>query len=331
MPSILDCGLDMETLLSVENLKTYFFTDEGVVRAVDGVSWSLGRGEVLGLVGESGCGKSVTALSIVGLLPKPQGRIVEGRIRFDGLDLCRLRGKEWRAVRGERISMVFQEPMTSLNPVYRVGDQIVEALLVHRDMEEEEAEERAVDMLTRVGIPSPEEAFDRYPHELSGGMRQRVMIAMALICNPDLIICDEPTTALDVTIQAQILDLLVELQQEFGMSVLLITHNLGVVAQIAHRVAVMYAGKIVESAPLRELFRKPAHPYTVGLLRSIPDLNVGKKYLEAIPGNVPSPLAWPSGCRFHPRCERASEICRSREPPLETIGENHQCACWHKA
>jgi len=320
----------MTNLLEIRELKTYFFTDEGVVKAVDGVSWSIRPGETVGLVGESGCGKSVTALSVLRLIPDPPGRIVGGEILFEGKDLAQLPLRELRAVRGKKISMVFQEPTTSLNPVYRVGEQIVESIVYHEDVDYEEAARRAVDMLDRVGIPRPADAFERYPHELSGGMKQRVMIAMALVCRPDLVICDEPTTALDVTVQAQILDLLVELQKEFGMAVVLITHNLGIVAEIARRAVVMYAGKIVEAARIEDLFHRPSHPYTIGLLRSIPDLNVGRKYLQTIPGNVPDPKRWPAGCRFHPRCDRAIARCRSSEPPLEETEDGRQVACWNK-
>jgi len=330
MRSTRGSGNSMEPLLEIRDLRTHFFTDGGVALAVDGVSFSIGRGETVGLVGESGCGKSVTALSILRLVPSPPGRIAGGKILFEGEDLLALPESEMRRVRGHRIAMIFQEPQTSLNPVFRIGEQIIEAIALRRGADPEEAWSQAVEMLRRAGFPSPEEGMRRYPHELSGGMRQRAMIAMALAGRPALLLADEPTTALDVTIQAQILDLLRDLQREYGMSILLITHNLGVVAQIASRVIVMYAGKVVEEAAIRDLFRAPKHPYTIGLFRSIPDLNIGRKVLDAIPGSVPDAKDFPSGCRFHPRCPRATEICREREPALEDAGGGHACACWHQ-
>ncbi len=318
-----------ENLIEVRNLKTYFRTEEETARAVDGVSYDMRKSETLGLVGESGCGKSVTALSIMRLIPDPPGKIVEGSITLEGRDLVKLKESEMRRVRGNRISMVFQEPMTSLNPVFRVGNQIAEAAMVHQKVSYREAKERTIEMLRKVEIPAPAERFGEYPHQLSGGMKQRVMIAMALVCNPSLLIADEPTTALDVTIQAQILQLIRGLQKEFGMSVLLITHDLGVVAETTERVAVMYAGKIVELADTLSLFSKPLHPYTEALLDSIPKLGEKKRRLSVIPGEVPNPLAFPAGCRFHPRCKYATDECREEEPPLEERDGKHQVACWH--
>jgi len=317
-----------ERLLVVDDLATYFRTEEGEVRAVDGVSFFIKKGETLGLVGESGCGKSVTALSIMRLVPEPAGRIVRGKVLLDGKNLLDLKESEMRRIRGNRISMVFQEPMTSLNPVFRVGNQIVEAAVLHRKISRREAKELTIEMLAKVEIPAPAERFYEYPHQLSGGMQQRVMLAMALICNPSLLIADEPTTALDVTIQAQILHLLKELQREFGMSVLLITHDLGVVAETAHRVAVMYAGKIVETADTESLFRRPLHPYTKALLKSIPKLGEKRRRLPVIPGEVPNPLYFPDGCRFHPRCEFATDICRRTMPELKVV-DDHLVACWN--
>jgi oligopeptide/dipeptide ABC transporter ATP-binding protein len=304
-------------LLEVKNLMTCFRTQDGVARAVDGISFEVAERETLGLVGESGCGKSVTALSILRLVDRP-GRIESGQILLRGKDLLGLSTRDMRQVRGAQISMIFQEPMTSLNPVFTIGDQIVEAVRLHQKKGAEEARELAVDMLRRVGIPSPEQRVDEYPHQLSGGMKQRVMIAMALVCRPALLIADEPTTALDVTIQAEILDLLAELQRELGMAVLLITHNLGIVAGMARRVLVMYAGRAAEYSPTNDLFENPRHPYTIALFKSIPRLD-GERLdrLEAIQGQVPSPTNWPTGCRFHPRCPLAIDICSKQPPPLE--------------
>jgi peptide/nickel transport system ATP-binding protein/oligopeptide transport system ATP-binding protein len=316
-----------ETLLALRDVKTYFFTDEGVARAVDGVSYEVKRGETLGVVGESGCGKSVSALSVMRLIPDPPGRITQGSILFEGKDLVTLPEEEMRKIRGNRIGMIFQEPMTSLNPVFTVGDQIVEAVVLHRGVSSDEARGHAIEMLRRVGIPSPESRVDDYPHQMSGGMRQRVMIAMALSCDPRLLIADEPTTALDVTIQAQILELMRKLQDELGMSMLLITHDLGVVAQNAHHVAVMYAGKVVEYSDTREVFGNPRHPYTVGLFRSIPKLGVKVARLDTIPGVVPSALEFPAGCRFHNRCPFAEDRCRTDEPALREIAPGHTVAC----
>jgi len=317
------------TLLEVRGLSTHFFTDRGVACAVDDVSFEIRRGEVLALVGESGCGKSVTALSIMRLVQNPPGRIVNGEILFDGRNLLELPDRDMRRVRGKDIAMIFQEPMTSLNPVFRVGAQVAEAVMLHNDVTKEEARQRTIEMFARVGIPAPDQRVDDYPHQLSGGMRQRVMIAMALSCDPRLLIADEPTTALDVTIQAQILDLLRDLRREREMALLLITHDLGIVAGIADRVAVMYAGRIVETADVRSLYRQPMHPYTVGLFNALPKLTAEKSRLRTIPGTVPSPIDFPAGCRFHPRCSRATDRCSVDEPRLDEIEPTHWAACWH--
>jgi oligopeptide/dipeptide ABC transporter ATP-binding protein len=317
-----------EPLLAVEDLHTHFFTDEGVVRAVDGISFQVRAGETLGLVGESGCGKSVTALSILRLVQTPPGRIVGGRILYRGLDLLRLPPGAMRHVRGNEIAMVFQEPMTSLNPVYTCGEQIMEAIRLHRRVGRREARAQAIEMLRLTGIPSPEQRVDEYPHQLSGGMRQRVMIAMALSCGPSLLIADEPTTALDVTIQAQILELLRRLQAELGMALLLITHDLGVVAEVADRVAVMYAGRIAEVGDVREVFAEPKHPYTQGLLRSVPNIQLDEGELYKMEGAPPNLLHPPAGCRFHPRCPFVMEVCRTEDPALEPVGRKQSAACW---
>jgi oligopeptide/dipeptide ABC transporter ATP-binding protein len=321
-----------EPVLRVHDLKTYFVTDRGsgTARAVDGVSFELAAGETLGIVGESGCGKTVMSLSILRLIPEPPGHILPGSfIEFEGRNLLTLPPRELRAVRGNRIAMVFQEPMTSLNPVLPVGAQVAEAALVHQKLSRADARTRTIDLLRLVGIPDPETRVDDYPHQLSGGMRQRVMIAMALICHPQILIADEPTTALDVTIQAQILDLLGRLRRELNMAVLLITHDLGVVAGSADRVVVMYAGQVVETAATRALFATPRHPYTEGLLASIPRLDQPRERLRSIPGSVPPATAWPTGCRFHPRCPYAWDKCRSEEPPLlETGTPGHSARCW---
>ncbi|ACL69251.1 ABC transporter ATP-binding protein [Halothermothrix orenii] len=318
-----------EKLIDVNNLKTYFYTEQGVSKAVDGVDFEIYPGETLGLVGESGCGKSVTSLSIMGLIPNPPGKIVDGEILFNGKDLTKLSYEELRQIRGNDISMIFQEPMTSLNPVFTVGDQISEAILIHEDVTKEEAMDRAVEMLRKVGIPLPEQRVNEYPHQLSGGMRQRVMIAMALACNPKLLIADEPTTALDVTIQAQILDLINELKEKYQMSIMMITHDLGVIAEISDRVAVMYAGKIVEYTDVKTLFEDPKHPYTWGLINSIPKMNEEVERLVTIPGIVPSPYDLPTGCSYNTRCPLADEKCRSEEPVMEEIAEGHKVRCWH--
>jgi peptide/nickel transport system ATP-binding protein len=318
----------MTALLEVRDLKTYFALEDGEFAAVDGVSFSLDAGRTLGLVGESGCGKSVTALSIMGLVPRPPGRIAGGEILFEGSDLLQITPSQMRELRGNRISMIFQEPMTSLNPAFTIGDQIAEVILRHRKVSRAQADERAIAMLRRVRIPSPEKRFHDHPHRLSGGMRQRVMIAMALALEPKLLIADEPTTALDVTIQAQILDLVRTLREETGTAVILITHDLGVIAEVADDVAVMYSGKIVERAPVASLFAEPQHPYTIGLLGSIPQLHLEQHRLAAIEGQVPSALAPVAGCRFHPRCPFAVEQCRREEPPLVPIIAGHEAACW---
>jgi peptide/nickel transport system ATP-binding protein len=316
-------------LLSVRDLRTWFHTDAGVARAVDGVSFDVGRGEVVGLVGESGCGKSVTSLSIMRLVPEPPGEIQPGSgVEFDGRDLLSLSAADMRAVRGNDIAMVFQEPMTSLNPVQRIGAQVAEPLQVHRGLDRSAARARALELLAMVGIPSPADRVDDYPHQLSGGMRQRVMIASALACEPALLIADEPTTALDVTIQAQILELLLDLRDRLGMAVILITHDLGVVAETCDRVVVMYAGRVVEQAPVAELFRDPRHPYTQGLLEALPRLGRRQERLAVIPGAVPAPVAWPAGCRFHPRCPHAWDRCAAEEPDLFTAASGHEDRCW---
>jgi oligopeptide/dipeptide ABC transporter ATP-binding protein len=315
-------------LLQIEGLKTHFFTDEGVVPAVDGVDLEIPVHGTLGLVGESGCGKSVTGFSILRLVAPP-GRIVAGSIRFRGRDLVALEEAEMRRVRGAEIAMIFQEPMTSLDPLYPIRDPLMEALMVHRSLDRREARQRAVELLGAVGIPDAARRVDGYPHEMSGGMRQRVMIAVALSCDPELIIADEPTTALDVTVQAQILELMRRLQRERGTAILLITHNLGVVAAMCDHVAVMYAGKIVESAPVRALFREPRHPYTQGLLRAVPRLDhPAKEPLPTIPGTVPNLLYPTPGCRFRARCPWAVERCAVEEPPLAELAPGHRAACW---
>ena len=321
----------MSALLEVKDLKTQFFTREGVVKAVDGVSYSIGEGKTLGLVGESGCGKSVSALSIMRLIPEPPGKIVEGSIVFEGRDLVSLPDKEMRSIRGNHVSMIFQDPMTSLNPVIKIGLQMTEGIQVHLGLSREEAENRAVELLAAVGMPDARRRLKDYPHQFSGGMRQRAMIAMALSCDPKLLIADEPTTALDVTIQAQILDLLKRLQGQFGMSILLITHDLGVVAGVSDHVCVMYAGRIVEQAETGELFEHPHHPYSLALLNSIPRLDTeGHAPLANIPGLPPDLVDPPRGCRFHPRCEFAGDRCREGEPPplVSLDGSDHLVACW---
>ncbi|HXG51239.1 MAG TPA: ABC transporter ATP-binding protein [candidate division Zixibacteria bacterium] len=319
----------MTALLQVKNLQTSFFTPEGEVRAIDGVSFEIEEGRTLGLVGESGCGKSVTSLSIMRLIASPPGRIVGGEILYKGRDLLKLSNEEMRRIRGNEISMIFQEPMTSLNPVFTVGDQIGEAIRLHQGLGKREARKKTIEMLRLVKIADPESRVDHYPHQMSGGMRQRVMIAMALSCNPSLLIADEPTTALDVTIQAQILELMKELQQKIGMALLLITHDLGVVAEQADDVAIMYAGKIVERSRAAAIFSRPLHPYTVGLLNSLPGSGTDKRRrLRAIPGVVPSPLHLPSGCRFRDRCPKAAEICATAEPALTETEPGHWAACY---
>ncbi len=318
----------MSALLEVEDLKTYFATDAGEFRAVDGVSFSIAEGRTLGIVGESGCGKSVTSLSVMGLVPRPGGRIAGGAIRFRGRDLTKLPADEMRALRGSEIAMIFQEPMTSLNPAFTIGNQLVEGIVRHRRLDAQAAKAHAIEMLRRVRIPAPEQRFDEYPHKLSGGMRQRVMIAMALACDPALLIADEPTTALDVTIQAQILDLLRRLRDETGTAIVLITHDLGVIAELAHDVVVMYAGKIVERGPVRRVFAWPQHPYTIGLLGAIPQLHRTRARLATIDGTVPSLADLPDGCRFAARCPFADAKCRSSEPPMREMEDGQAVACW---
>ena len=316
-----------EPLLVVRGLKTQFELEGGPVLAVDGVSFSIPAGGTLGVVGESGCGKSVTALSVMRLVADPPGRIVAGEVLLEGQDLLAMSEPQMRRVRGNRVSMIFQEPMTSLNPLFTVGEQIGEGVRLHQGLGRAQARQRALELLQQVGIPAPESRVDGYPHQLSGGMRQRVMIAMALACNPALLIADEPTTALDVTIQAQILELLARLQRERGMAVMLITHDLGVVAETCEQVLVMYAGRVVERAPVGPLFARPAHPYTAGLLRSIPRLEGGQQRLATIPGLVPSLRERPTGCRFRARCERALEVCARVDPPLEPKRDGQLAAC----
>jgi oligopeptide/dipeptide ABC transporter ATP-binding protein len=319
------------TLLDIRGLQTYFHTYEGISRAVDGVDLTVGRGETVGIVGESGCGKSVTALSILRLVPDPPGRIVGGEILFQGENLLNKDLSSMRKVRGNRISMIFQEPMTSLNPLFTVGCQISEILRLHKDLSKQAALERSVEVLKMVGIPSPEKRVHDYPHHMSGGMRQRVMIAMAIACEPALIIADEPTTALDVTIQAQILDIMRGLKEKTGASILLITHNLGVVADAAERVIVMYAGKVVEQAGVEQAFENPLHPYTAALLKAIPhpdEETQRKQGLYVIPGMVPSPVHLPPGCKFHNRCADVFEKCLKEEPPLVRVAPDHLVRCW---
>ncbi len=317
-------------LLQVSNLQTSFFTDKGEIKAVDDVSFTLYGGQTLALVGESGCGKSVTALSIMRLLSSP-GRVIGGTINFKGQELLSLPESAMRKIRGKSIAMVFQEPMTSLNPVMRIGAQIGEVLQIHTDLSKQAIRREVIGLLEKVRIASPEQRIDQYPHEMSGGMKQRVMIAMALACKPDLLIADEPTTALDVTIQAQILDLLSDLQKDLGMAILLITHNLGVVAQFAQDVIVMYASKIAERAEVKTLFQQPSHPYTCALLKSLPRPGERQVRLEAIPGTVPSPLQYPTGCHFATRCPDVLEQCPTQPPPIIQVGESHEAVCWLNA
>lgn len=319
-------------LLDVQRLKTYFYTFEGVAKAVDDVSFYLDKGETLGLVGESGCGKTVTALSVMRLIPEPPGKIVHGKILFDGVNLPDLTMRQMRAIRGKRISMIFQEPMASLNPVFTIGDQISEMFVLHQRLGKKESWERAVEMLRVVQIPSPEKRVHEYPHQLSGGMQQRVMIAMALSCNPEILIADEPSTALDVTIQAQILDLMMQLKKDFDAAIMLITHDLGVIAEIAQRIVVMYAGKVVEEGQILAIFEDPRHPYTRGLLKSIPKLGersrYGRQRLKEIAGIVPSLYELPPGCSFYPRCPEAMAICQEKAPELTELGGGHRVRCW---
>jgi len=318
-----------EPLIELDDLKVYFDTPGGVAKAVDGLSYSVDPGKTLGVVGESGCGKTVSALSVLRLAPKP-GRIAGGRVLFDGVDLFQLSEEGMRKIRGDKISMIFQEPMTALNPVFTIGNQISEALRLHRGMSRREAWDKSIEMLGKVGIPSPERRVGEYPHQLSGGMRQRAMIAMALACDPRLLIADEPTTALDVTIQQQILDLMMDMKEQYDASIIIITHDLGVVAQTVDDVVVMYAGKMVEKAPVRTLFANPAHPYTQGLLESIPvkrDFSE-KGRLKEIKGSVPNLLALPTGCAFHPRCPKVMDVCREKSPGLTRLDSGSTASCW---
>ncbi len=324
-------GIRSVPLLELAHVQTYFYTDDGVAKAVDGVDYVVNAGETLAVVGESGCGKSVTALSIMRLIPEPPGKIVGGDIRFEGHNLLTLSQQQMRKIRGNKISMIFQEPMTSLNPVFTIGSQIAEAVRLHQRLSKKDALDLAVDMLQLVGISSPEQRVREYPHQLSGGMRQRAMIAMALSCHPTLLIADEPTTALDVTIQAQILDLMANLKTEFKASIMLITHDLGIVAETAARVVVMYAGNVVEEADVYAIFEQPLHPYTVGLLESIPHLDPQARKqnrLQEIRGMVPLPSRLPAGCHFHPRCPKCLDICRVEAPLLKEHKKNHKVRCW---
>ncbi|MBP0724243.1 ABC transporter ATP-binding protein [Bacillus sp. RG28] len=317
-----------KSIVSVENLKTYFYTEDGVVPAIDGVSFEVKKGETLAIVGESGSGKSVTSLSIMQLIPSPPGKIVDGDIKFHNESLLEKTDKEMRAIRGNQISMIFQEPMTSLNPVFKVGDQIAESLMLHQKLSKKEAYEEAVRLLKLVGIPEAERRVNQYPHELSGGMRQRVMIAIALACNPEMLIADEPTTALDVTIQNQILALLKKLKEQSNMSIMLITHDLGVVAEMADRVVVMYSGQVVEQGDVFTIFENPKHPYTEGLLRSMPSAEKRTGKLYAIEGVVPNPLNLPKGCRFAPRCEYATDLCHNEMPEILSFQNEEEVRCW---
>jgi oligopeptide/dipeptide ABC transporter ATP-binding protein len=319
--------MDNNLLLTIKNLKTYFYTDYGVVKAVDGINLHVGEKETLGIVGESGSGKSVTGLSLLRLIPSPPGKIVEGDIVFQGHNLLLLSEKEMRKIRGNKISMIFQEPMTSLNPVFTIGNQIAEAITLHQGLKRKEAYEKTIEVLRMVGIPGPEERIKHYPHQMSGGMRQRVMIAMAISCEPALLIADEPTTALDVTIQAQILDLLRDLKQTLNMALILISHDLGVIAEMADRIAVMYGGSIMEYAHASEIFRHSRNPYTRGLLRSLPYHQKRKSRFKTIPGQVPDPLNLPDGCKFHPRCDMVINICRDIEPEFEEVIPGHWSKC----
>jgi len=319
-------------LIQIQGLKTHFFTSEGVVKAVNGVSFDIPKGKTIGLLGESGCGKSVTALSIMRLISDPPGRIISGSIMFEGEDLLDFSQSRMRGLRGNKIAMIFQEPMTSLNPVYTIGDQIGETYRTHHDMSKKDSLKQAAEMLQIVGISSPHKRIYEYPHQLSGGMRQRVMVAMAMVCQPELLIADEPTTALDVTIQAQILDLMMELQEKMGMAIMMITHDLGVISEVSDQVVIMYAGEVMEYASIDTLFTEPLHPYTIGLMRSIPKLGakfkVGKKSLEEIPGLVPNLIRMPPGCLFAPRCPKFVERCLQSRPPLFVVNEGHGAKCW---
>lgn len=317
-----------KTILEVKDLKTYYYTEEGVVPAVDGLDFDVKEGETFAIVGESGCGKSVTSMSVLRLIQNPPGKIISGEIRYMGEDLLKKTEKQMRRIRGNDISMIFQEPMTSLNPVMKIGKQLTECILQHQNISKEEAYQKAEDMLRKTGVPRVEHMMKEYPFQLSGGQRQRVMIAMALVCRPKILIADEPTTALDVTIQAQILDLMNDLKQEIGTSILFITHDLGVVAEVCDEVVVMYCGRVVEKGDVYSLFAKPSHPYTIGLLNSIPKLGEAAEELEVIPGNVPNPKYMPKGCKFAPRCSKAFGRCMEEEPGFFEIGDGHVSRCW---
>lgn len=317
-----------QEILEIRNLKTHFFSDQGTIKAVDGVDLTIKKGKTLGVVGESGCGKSVTSLSIMQLLKDTPGKIIDGSIHFNGTNLLEKSEKEMRTIRGNDIAMIFQEPMTSLNPVYKIGEQLTEAIILHLKYDKKKAREHAINMLEQLGIPRAAEIVNEFPYQLSGGMRQRVMIAMAMSCHPKLLIADEPTTALDVTIQAQILDLMRSLKEDEETAIMLITHDLGVVAEMCDRVVVMYAGKVVEETDVYTLFEDPKHPYTEGLLGSIPKLRQKVKRLDSIPGNVPSPYNMPQGCKFAPRCSKVMDICWEKDPELMNIDANHTCRCW---
>lgn len=317
-----------DIVLEVKNLQTYFYSSEGVAKAVDGVSFTLHKGETLGIVGESGCGKSMTSLSLLRLVPSPPGKIINGEILLNNTDLMKLSEEELRKIRGNKISMIFQEPMTSLNPVLTVGEQIAETIRLHQGLSRKEAWQQAVEMIRLVGIPAPEKRAKQEPYQLSGGMRQRIMIAMALACTPDVLIADEPTTALDVTIQAQIIDIIRNLQQQLGMSIIFITHDLGVVAEICDKIAVMYAGQVVEEGSTDSLFEKPLHPYTKGLIQSLPKLYEDQEELSTIHGTVPSPYHYPNGCRYAERCPLATELCRVQQPELITVESDKKVRCW---
>ena len=317
-----------KTLVEFKDVHTYFYTEAGTVKAVNGVSYKIKEGETVCVVGESGCGKSVTALSLMRLIAAPQGEIVKGNINFDGKDITSLSEEEMMSIRGNDISMIFQEPMTSLNPVFTVGNQIMESIILHQKLDKKQARDKAIEMITLVGIPRAEAIVDSYPHELSGGMRQRIMIAMALSCNPKLLIADEPTTALDVTIQAQILDLMRDIKQKTQTSIMLITHDLGVVAEMADYVVVMYAGKVIEEGPVNDIFKNPLHPYTRGLLKSKPVINQETDRLYSIPGQVPNPIGMKDSCYFHERCEHCMEICKTQIPTIKYYDEQHKISCF---
>ena len=317
-----------KNLVQIKNLKTYFYTEDGIVKAVDDVSFNIKEGEIIGVVGESGCGKSVTAMSIMKLIPSPPGKIVGGEILFEDKKILELSDEEMRGIRGNDIAVIFQEPMTSLNPIFTIGYQIEEVIILHQKLNKVEARKKSIEMLKLVGVPRAEEIVECYPHELSGGMRQRAMIAMAVSCNPKLLIADEPTTALDVTIQAQILDIMKDLKKKLKTSIMLITHDLGVIAEMAEYVVVMYAGKVIEEAPVIEIFKNPMHPYTEGLMKSKPSLDKDAERLYSIPGQVPNPINMPEECYFCARCPKAIDICKKQQPPIREITPGHKVACF---